>query len=112
MMGILPRVYAGFSPSELTAATGFDRSTDLDSIRKILEAKAIGERLKQLGFSTDEVKSRLEQLSDKEIHELALQVDELEVGGGGEGLVIVLLVVALVVVLFFWLSEYRLVLTK
>jgi hypothetical protein len=112
VMGVVPRVYAGFSPSEAVGLLQFDRAADFEKIQKILETKMVRERLEQLGFSEDEIQSRLGQLSDQQIHQLALQLDELKVGGNGEALIIVLLVIAVIVVLFFWLTDYKLVLKK
>jgi len=112
VMGIVPRVYAGFSPSQVVALSQLDRSRDLGKIQKILERKMIRERLEKLGFSQDEIRSRLGQLSDQQIHQLALTVDELKVGGDAEGLIIFLLVVALIVVLVFWLTGSKVVVTK
>ena len=104
-MGIVPRVYAGFSPSEVVVLPEVDRSVDLEKIQKALETKMIKGRLEQLGFSADEIQSRLGQLNDQQIHELALQIDELKVGGNGGAVIILLLVAALVVVLVLWLTE-------
>ncbi len=112
LMGIVPRVHAGFSPSEMVALSQYDRSADLEKIQKILEMKMIRERLEQLGFSQEEIQTRLGQLSDQQIHQFALTFDELKVGGNGEAVLIVALVIALIVVLFFWLTGYELVLTR
>jgi hypothetical protein len=112
MMGIVPRVYAGFSPSEMVALPQFDRPIDLEKIQKILETKIVRERLDQLGFSREEIQRRLGQLSDQQIHKLALMLDELNVGGDTEGLIIVLLLVALIVVLVLWLTGRKVVITK
>jgi hypothetical protein len=111
-MGLVPRVYAGFSPSDVFGLPQFDRSADLGKIQKVLETKMIGKRLERLGFSQDEIQSRLGQLSDEQIHELALQFDELKVAGNGEGFVIVLLIIVLIVVLVLWLGGYKVVKTK
>ena len=64
VMGIVPRAYAGFSPSEVVVLSEVDRSSDLGKIQKLLEMKMVQERFKQLGFSEDEIQSRLGQLSD------------------------------------------------
>ncbi len=112
VMGTVPRVYAGFSPSEVVALSQFDRSADLDKIQKILETKMIRERLEAFGFSQDEIQSRLGQLSDQQIHQLALQLDELRIGGDSSTVIIVLLIIALVVVLWLWLSGRRVRVTK
>jgi hypothetical protein len=114
VMGIVPRVYAGFSPSEVVALSQFDRSADLAKIQKILEMKLIKERLDNLGFSHDEIQSRLGLLSDQQIHQLALQLDELEVGGESATaiIIIVLLVVAVGFLLYLYLTRSRVVITK
>ncbi len=112
VMGTVPRVYAGFSPSEVVALSQFDRSADLDKIQKILETKMIRERLEAFGFSQDEIQSRLGQLSDQQIHQLAVQLDELRIGGDSSTVIIVLLIIALVVVLWLWLSGRRVRVTK
>ncbi len=104
VMGIVPRVYAGFSPSYVVALPESDRSADLGKIQKTLEIKVIQERLKQLGFSTEEIESRLGQLSDEQIHQLALQIDELKVGGNG-GVIILLLVIALTLAIVLLLTK-------
>jgi len=112
VMGIIPRVYAGFSPSEFVTASQPDRSADLQRIQRTLEMKAVHERLEAWGFSEDEIQTRLDRLDDQQIHQLALQIDELRVGQDAEGVIIVLLIILLVVVLYFWLSGQRLVITK
>ena len=112
MMSIVPRVYAGFSPSEAIALSTLDRSSDLEKIRTVLETKMIRERLAQFGFSEDEIQKRLGQLSDEQIHQLALNLDELRVGGDSGTILIIALAVALAVVLFLWISGYDLAVTR
>lgn len=112
VMGMIPRVYAGFSPSEVIALSELDRSADLEKIQKILEIRMVRERLDQLGFSQDEIQKRLGQLTDEQIHQLALQLDELRAGGNGEVVIIIVLVIALIIVLFLWLTGRKVVVTK
>ena len=81
VLGITPRVFAGFSPSEAVSIFNFDRSSDIDKIRKVLEMKMVRERLKNFGFTPDEIEKKLIQLDDQQIHQLALNLDELKVGG-------------------------------
>jgi hypothetical protein len=38
----------------------------------------VSERLKQYGFTQEEIQARLDQLSDQEIHQVALNLDELK----------------------------------
>jgi hypothetical protein len=103
VIGITPRVYAEFSPSEVVGVLQMDREADLGKIQNAIETKMVGERLKQIGFTSDEVLKKLSQLSDQEIHQLALQLDELKVGsdGGWVVLVIVIVLVAIAVVVLY-----------
>jgi hypothetical protein len=112
VMGIVPRVYAGFSPSEVIVLSEFDRSADLGKIQKILETKMIRERLEKFGFSQAEIRTRLEQLSDQQIHQLALRLDELKVGGDGTVVIIILLAVALGFVLWLYFTNRKVRITK
>jgi hypothetical protein len=112
MMGLVPRVYADFSPSEVVALPESDRVADLGKIQKMLEMKMVQERLKQLGFSDDEIQTRLGQLSDQSIHQIAQSVDQLKVGGGAGGVIILLLLVAFIVVLVLYLTGTRVAVTR
>ena len=103
VIGITPRVYADFSPSEIVGVLQIDRGSDLGKIQKAIETKKVGERLKQIGFTSDEVLKKLSQLTDEEIHQLALQLDELKVGSdaGWVVLVIVIVLAAIAVVVIY-----------
>ncbi len=112
LISIIPKVEAGFAPSDISALSGIDRTKDLNKIQQILETKMVQQRLEQLGFTQDEISSRLSQLSDQQIHQLALQLDQLKVGGDGLGVVIALLVIAILVVLLIHLTGHRVIVTK
>jgi len=113
IIGISPRVDAALAPSEIIGLTQTDRSADLERIRTILETKAVGERLKQLGFTRDEIQSRLAQLSDQQIHQIALQLDSLKVGKDSAlGIIIALLVIAILVIVILKLTGHKVIVTK
>jgi len=113
VLGITPRVYAGFSPSEAVSILNFDRSSDLDKIRKVLEMKMVRERLKNFGFTPNEIEKKLSQLEDQQIHQLALNLDELKVAGDGWVWVVVLLIlIAIGVVVYFYFTGHRVVIEK
>ena len=111
LLGIAPRVDAGFSPSEVIGQPQVNRAADLERIQKFIEIKMIRERLNAFGFSQEEIQTKLTQLSDEQIHQLALKLDELNVGGDGEVVVIALLI-GILVVLIIYLLGYRLILKK
>ena len=112
VIGITPRVYAGLSPSETMTVAQFDRTADLQKIQKVLELKMISERLRQLGFTEEGIQQRLNQLSNEQIHRLALKLDELKVGGNGAEVVISLLVIAILVVILIYLLGHKIAIKK
>ena len=71
----------------------------------------VRERLEKLGYAQEEINSRLTQLNDQQMHNLALQIDDMKVGGD-LGIVIALLVIVILVVLFIQLTGHRVVVTK
>jgi len=109
ILGIVPRVDAGFIPSDVITHSEIDRTADLQSIQKVLETKMVRERLENLGFTLEETQKRLTQLNDEQIHDLALNLDQLKVGGDGLGVVVALLVIALLVVAVIYLTKHRVI---
>jgi len=111
IIGIAPRTEAGFVPSEVIAVAQTDRAADLNKIQKVLETKAIKQRLEDLGFTQEEINNRISQLSDQQLHQFALQLDDLKVGGD-LGIVIALLVIIILIIVILQLTGRRVVITK
>jgi hypothetical protein len=112
VIAVTPRVYAGFSPSEGVNLSAIDRAAELEKIQAVLEMKMVGERLRALGFTTEEIQKRLGELSDYQIHQLAQQLDDLKVGGDGWGVVVAIILIAAIVVLVLYLTGHKVVVTK
>ena len=111
IIGIAPKADAGIAPSEIIVMSQVDRAADIEKIQKVLETKMVRERLEKLGYAQEEINSRLTQLNDQQMHNLALQIDDMKVGGD-LGIVIALLVIVILVVLFIQLTGHRVVVTK
>ncbi len=109
IIGIAPNVNASFSPSEQIALARIDRSADLQKIQTVLESKMVRDRLEKLGYTKEEIDSRLGMVSDQQIHQLALNLDQLKVGGDALGVVIALLVIAVLVVLLLQLTGHKVI---
>lgn len=113
IISIAPRVEAGFLPSEIIASAQAERAADLEKIQKVLEVKAISERLKQLGLAQNEIQQRLAQLSDQQVHQIALQLDNIKVGQDDAlTIIIALLVIAILVVVLLKLTGHKVIITK
>ncbi len=110
VIGITPRVYAGFSPSDALNFSPSERSSDLQKLQKFLETKKVGERLKELGLTPEEIQARLHQLNDDQLHQLSLKIDDLKAGGDEFlGVVILLLVIAIVVIIILQVTGHRII---
>lgn len=113
VIGIAPRVYAGFAPSEVLGLSPAERASDLQKVRQFLEMKMVRERLKELGYTPEEIQSRLSQLSDEQIHQLALKLDDLNVAGDSAlGIIIALLIIAILVIVIIQLLGHKIVIKK
>ena len=112
VIGIVPRVDAGLSPSEVIALSKTDRTSDLEKIQQILETKMIRTRLQQLGFSHNEIQARLTRLNDQQIHQLALKLDKIRVGGNGFEFLVVSLLIGILIVLCLQYSGRKIVVQK
>ncbi len=107
VIGIVPRVEAAFSPSEGLALSPIDRTGDMGRIQTVLESKMVQQRLKDLGYTADEISARLSQLTDEQLHMVASKLDELKTGGDGFGIVIAILVIAILIVILLQLTGHR-----
>jgi hypothetical protein len=107
VIGMVPRAYAGFSPSEIIALSPAERAADLEQVQKFLEMKIVRERLMELGLTPGEIQSRLDRIEPDQLHQIALKIDELEVAGDGLGIIIALLVIAILVVIFLQLTGHK-----
>lgn len=112
IIAIAPRVDAGFAPSEVINAISSGRAADLDTVRQTLETKMVRERLEQFGLTSEEIDRRLSQLGDEQLHQLALQIDELRAGGDAAGVIIAILVIILLVVLIIHFTGHKVIVTK
>ena len=104
IIGIVPRVEAAFIPSGAIELATIDREKDLGKIQTLLETKLIQQRLKDFGFTAGEIKARLSEMSDQQIHSIAQKLDDMRVGQDGLGVVIALLVIAILVVILIYLT--------
>ncbi|MBP1723077.1 MAG: hypothetical protein H6Q44_782 [Deltaproteobacteria bacterium] len=113
VIGITPRVYAGFAPSEMIGLSPAERAADLQKVRQFLEMKMVRERLKDFGYTSEEVQSRLSRLDDEQIHQLALKLDDLNVAGdSGLGIIIGLLIIVVLVIVIIQLLGHKIVIKK
>jgi hypothetical protein len=89
--------------------TSLYRSGDRATVQRVLESKVVSQRLSELGLSVDEVKSRLDKLSDQELHSFATTIDNLYPGGDAVSAVIGLLIIAILVMILLHMTGRKIV---
>src|SRR5688500_11718506 len=88
-------VPAGVTPAQ----PQINRSADIQVIQKALESKLLKNSLQALGLSEKEIDSRLQKMSDQQVHQLASQIRAVQ--PAGDAVVYVLVVVALILVIIY-----------
>jgi len=85
-----------------TESVSGTRSADLRTLQSVLENKVVRQRLQELGFTDEQINSRVNQLSDVQLHQVASQINTLFPGGENGTIwtiVGILLIVVLIVIL-------------
>lgn len=112
IVAITPRVEAGMVPSQIIQAAQIDRGSDIERIQRFLEMKVVKDRLESFGYTPEEIRQRLDSLTDHQLHQLAQQIDEIRVGGDGLGVVVALLVIVILVLVILHLTGHKVIVTK
>lgn len=100
-LGSLPReglAYVVEADGPLNTAS---RPADIGAIQRVIEERLVAERLQSLGLSTDEVRARIDKLTDEELESFAKNLDSIYPGGDITSLLVLLVIVLLVMV---WLK--------
>ena len=90
---------AALMPSDVATATVIpadQRAADLDQIQSQLESKLVSQRLSDLGLTSEEVQLRLQSLTSEQIHQVAQNLDGVQMGGD---LILILAIVGAVVLI-------------
>lgn len=76
------------------------REIDEKKIRRMLENKILTKRLKSYGVSNEEINSKIEAMSDDQVHRLASLSDRIPAGGdAGAAALIVIVTIAVAIIL-------------
>ena len=94
----------------MTSLSPAERSADLQKRQKFPEAKRVRERLKDLGFTPEEIRMRMSGLSDSQAHPLALHPDEIKGAGHGVAVFLVGFLIAVLIVRIIYASGHKIVL--
>lgn len=109
VISVAPKANASFAPSVAIGISTVDRASDLNKIQSVIEQKMVRDRLEKYGLTKDEINSRLDKMDDDQIHNLALNLDQIRVGGDGIGLIIGLLIIAILVVVLIQLTGHKVI---
>ncbi|OHE24673.1 MAG: hypothetical protein A2Z43_01400 [Syntrophobacterales bacterium RBG_19FT_COMBO_59_10] len=85
------------------------RGAEIDKVQKVLEMQIVTDKLQAYGLSADEVKAKLQSMSDEQLHLMAQASDRVLAGGDGLGIVIGLLVIVILVILIMKLMDKEII---
>lgn len=88
------------------------RSSDQAKAQATLESSVIKQRLLDFGLTPEETTARLSTLSDEQVHQLAVNLDAVQAGGGVLGDVIVILLIVVIVIAILELTGHRVVMRR
>ncbi|MEE4607735.1 MAG: PA2779 family protein [Desulfobacteraceae bacterium] len=102
---------AGLMGSSLSAGAQADsvRMFEIDKIQKALEQRIVADKLAACGMDPAEIKSKLSQMSDDQVHMLAQASENVLAGGNGIGVVIGVLVIILLVIVIMKLLNKEII---
>ncbi len=107
ILGMVPPVEAAFSPSEVITFGSAARAGDMEKLQTLLENKMIRQRLHDLGYSTEEITSRITQLTDEQVHAIAQKLDDLRVGGDGVEIAILAIVCVILIIAVLYITGHK-----
>ena len=106
LVSIPSQGWAMFMPSSQAASA---RQTDMITIQKALESSVVKQRLMDYGFSSEEAMSRINRLTDKELHQFAGNLDSLQAGADALDALIFLVLVAIIVVVVLQATGHKVI---
>ncbi|MBU1744642.1 MAG: PA2779 family protein [Proteobacteria bacterium] len=85
------------------------RGAEIDKVQKVLEMQMVTDKLQAYGLSADEVKAKLQSMSDEQLHLMAQASDRVLAGGDGVGFVIGILIIVILVILIMKLMDKKII---
>jgi len=78
--------------------TGVEIIGDMAKVQTFLESRLVQQRLIDFGLTAEEVSSRLNQLSQEQLHQIATHIDGIDYGGDALGGILSLLVIIILII--------------
>jgi hypothetical protein len=108
-MTVPPQSWAMLAPTNVISAIPSEsllRAQDLKTIQATLESKMVRQRLSEFKLTPEQINQRMSQLTDAQVHQVAMQIRTINPGGDdGLGIIVGLLVIGILVLLFVYLFK-------
>ncbi len=103
-------VAASLAPSRTSAGTtSAGREADLQAVRQALEHKLVSQKLKDYGLTASEVEAKLPNMSDADVHQIALLGKKLPQGGDAVGDIVIILIIVILIIVIIKLMNREIV---
>jgi hypothetical protein len=111
IIGGIPRdAMAYVIESKAYSAAPDGRARDSSAIQRVLDERAVSERLSSLGLSKEEVSERVSRLTDDDLREFASQINGLYPGSGPLGVITALLIIAILFMVLLKMTGRKIIL--
>ena len=107
-VGVIPAPSMAYVMGIDTSSSTMERGADMAMAQRVLESTRVSKRLVKAGLTPDEVRDRLDALSDVELHQFAGQLDALY-PGGGTGVIVAILVIVVLVLVLLKLTDHKII---
>jgi len=103
LLGCLPinSLAMPVSSKVLRSETKNLREADLTKIYSFMEKGIVRNKLVKMKIKSSDIKARLANLSDSQIHRLAVRIDKVKLGGDVGGVLVIALIVGIVVLVLY-----------
>src|SRR5437762_11295528 len=85
------------------------RDADMVAVQRALENRLVAQKLRDYGVTPEQVRTRLANMSDRDLHTLASASKGLPSGGDALGVIVTILVIVLLVILILKLMNKEVV---
>jgi CHASE3 domain sensor protein len=111
LCGIAPQASAEFVEQGMIKQSAPERQNDMQQIQNVLEQKMVRTRLSEMGYTQEEIHTRLNRMGNEEIHEFANSLEDLQSGGSALGAIVTVLLIILLVVVILKLTDKEIIVT-
>lgn len=97
----------GMTVSSYSYLKDATRQQDIEKITQFLTTPTAKKQLLKLGLNEQLITTRLDKLSDEQIHTLVAKIDTIKAGGDATAVIILVLFIIILILVILYLTDYQ-----